>query len=311
MIKNGLVGDWRLSDSEFTASFHLPHAGDKVEALQKANPFPSDEQIHFDEESHTYEVNGVSVPLSVTGLIHRYARVFDPSAAIQNMRAETRQSYSDRGLVTEEDILRKWDENGKVQRNRGTLMHFHIEQYLNSCVIERPYSPEFEQFLALHEQVIQDHQIPFRTELSVFSKSLNVCGQIDAIFKRLDDTFALWDWKRSKLLRYDSRSQMKEPLDHLPDVNIWHYFLQLNIYRRILQEDYGLSVSAMYLGVFHPSRSQPLCVRVPLMDDEMHLLFSVSCSAFVMSKGVCSCCGSKSTTHGEIHTPCSQASKVH
>ena len=219
MIKNGLVGDWRLSDSEFTAFFHLPHARDKVEALQKANPFPSDEQIRFDEESHTYEVNGVPVPLSVTGLIHRYTHAFDPLAAIQNMRAETRQNYSDRGLVTEEDILRTWDKNGKVQRNRGSLVHFHIEQYLNGCGIEPPCSPEFEQFLALHEQIIQDNQIPFRTELSVYSKGLNVAGQIDAIFKQADDTFVLWDWKRSKLLRYDSRSQMKEPLDHLPDVN--------------------------------------------------------------------------------------------
>ena len=311
MIKNGLVGDWRLSDEEFATSFHLPRTCDKTDALKSLHPFPSDNQIQFDEESHTYTVDGIPVPLSVTALIHRYTRAFVPLIAIQNMRAETRQRYSAQSLVTEEDILHAWERNGKVQRNRGTLMHFHIEQYLNSCVIERPYSPEFEQFLALHEQVIQDHQIPFRTELSVFSKSLNVCGQIDAIFKRLDDTFTLWDWKRSKLLRYDSRSQMKEPLDHLPDVNIWHYFLQLNIYRRILQEDYGLSVSAMYLGVLHPSRSQPLCVRVPLMDDEMHLLFSVSCSVFVMSKGVCSRCGSKSTTHGEIHTPCSQASKVH
>ena len=155
-------------------------------------------------------------------------------------------------------------------------MHFHIEQYLNGCEIESPCSPEFEQFLALYEEVIKDQQIPYRTELSVYSKRLNVAGQIDAVFKQADDTFALWDWKRSKLLRSDSRSQMKEPLDHLPDVNAWHYFLQLNIYRRILQEDYGASVSAMYLGVFHPTRGQPLCVRVPLMDDEMELLFGVS-----------------------------------
>jgi len=148
MIKNGLVGDWRLSDGEFTASFHLPRASDRVEALKTAHPFPSDEQILFDEESHTYRVNGVVVPLSVTGLIHRYARVFDPSAAIQNMRAETRQSYSDRGLVTEEDIIRTWDENGKVQRSLGTsTMHFHIEQYLNSCGSDPPWGPECEQFL--------------------------------------------------------------------------------------------------------------------------------------------------------------------
>ena len=276
IIKNGVVGDWRLGDEAFTASFHLPRVCDRVETLKKAHPFPSDEQIHFDEESHTYRVNGVVVPLSVTGVIHRYARVFDPSAAIQNMRAETRQSYSDRGLVTEEDIIRTWDKNGRVQRNRGSLLHFLIEQYLNGCVIESPFSPEFEQFLALHEQVIQDNQIPFRTELSVYNKGLSIAGQIDALFTQADGTFALWDWKRSKLLRYDSRSQMKEPLDHLPDANAYHYFLQLNIYRRILQEDYGVPVSAMYLGVFHPTRSQPLCVRVPFMDDEMELLFGVS-----------------------------------
>ena len=88
-------------------------------------------------------------------------------------------------------------------------------------------------------------------------------------------------------LRFDNRSQMKEPLDHLPDANAWHYFLQLNIYRRILQEDYGVPVSAMYLGVFHPSRSQSLCVRVPLMDDEMELLFSVSFVQYVSCANVC------------------------
>ena len=286
IIRNGVVGDWRLSDEEFTASFHLPCACDRVETLRKANPFPSDEQIHFAEESHTYTVNGVVVPLSVTGLIHRYAKTFDPSAAIQNMRVETRQGYTNKGLLSEEDILHTWDKNGKVQRNRGTLMHFHIEQLLNGCVIDSPCSPEFEQFLTLHEDVIQDHQVPFRTELSVYSKGLNVAGQIDAVFKQVDGTFALWDWKRSKILHCDSRSPMKQPLDHLPDVNTWHYFLQLNIYRHILQEDYDLPVSDMYLGVFHPSRSQPLCVRVPLMHDEMQLLFSDSCSASVMCKRI-------------------------
>ena len=272
MIKNGLVGDWRLSDDEFATSFHVPRTHDKTEALKSLHPFPSDDQIQFDEESHTYTVDGIPVPLSVTALIHRYTRAFVPLIAIQNMRAETRQRYSAQGLVTEEDILHAWEQNGKVQRNRGTLMHFHIEQYLNGCVIEPPWSPEFEQFVILHEEITPAHQTPFRTELSVYSRRLNVAGQIDAIFKETDGTFAVWDWKRCKLLRYDSRSQMKEPLDHLADVNAWHYFMQLNIYRYILQNEYGLSVNAMYLGVFHPTRQQPLCVRVPFMEDEMQFL---------------------------------------
>ena len=73
-------------------------------------------------------------------------------------------------------------------------------------------------------------------------------------------------------LRYDSRTPMKEPLDHLPDTNYYQYALQLNIYRFILQSEHSLTVNALFLGIFHPSRSEPLCVQLPLMDDEMHAL---------------------------------------
>ena len=73
-------------------------------------------------------------------------------------------------------------------------------------------------------------------------------------------------------LRYDSRTPMKEPLDHLPDTNYYHYALQLNIYRFILQSEHSMTVNALFLGIFHPSRSERLCVQLPLMDDEMHAL---------------------------------------
>ena len=65
---------------------------------------------------------------------------------------------------------------------------------------------------------------------------------------------------------------MREPLDHLPDTNYYHYALQLNIYRFILQSEYAITVSALFLGVFHPSRSEPRCVQLPLLDDEINAL---------------------------------------
>ena len=65
---------------------------------------------------------------------------------------------------------------------------------------------------------------------------------------------------------------MKEPLDNLPNANYFLYALQLNIYRFILQSEYSMNVSALFLGVFHPSRSEPLCVQLPFMDDEIQAL---------------------------------------
>ena len=165
------------------------------------------------------------MPLSVTGLIHKYSRGFDAAQVIRRMRAETRQRYTDGGLLSEAEIIDSWTRNGTVQRSRGTLMHYQIEQWLNGCEIEQPWSPELTHFFEMFSGITD--QRPFRTELSVFSSRLNIAGQIDGLFSRGDGSYVIWDWKRCKLLRYDGRTPMHEPLDHLPDVNYFHYALQL------------------------------------------------------------------------------------
>ena len=58
----------------------------------------------------------------------------------------------------------------------------------------------------------------------------------------------------------------------MPDTNYYHYALQLNIYRFILQSEHSMTVTALFLGVSHPSRSEPLCVQLPFMDDEIQAL---------------------------------------
>ena len=165
------------------------------------------------------------VPLSATGLIHKYSRGFDAVQVIRGMRAETRQRYTDGGLLSEAEIIDSWTRNGTVQRSRGTLMHYQIEQWLNCCEIEQPWSPELTHFFEMFSGITD--QRPFRTELSVFSSRLNIAGQIDGLFSRGDGSYDIWDWKRFKLLRYDGQTPMHEPLDHLPDVNYFHYALQL------------------------------------------------------------------------------------
>ena len=107
MIRHGQVGDWRLQDDEFLRSFRLPTARDKVESLKELHPLARDEHIHFEEASHTYTVDGILVPLSVTGLIHSYIREFDPVEAISGMKPETRQRYIDQGFATEADIINR------------------------------------------------------------------------------------------------------------------------------------------------------------------------------------------------------------
>ena len=121
------AGDWRRPDDEFAASFRAPPT--RCDALRLRNPFPRESRIHFDEPSHTYTVdNKTVVPRSVTGFVHRYCNDFDPRLVIQQMQARPSWEWKqqehlrpDGTVMSPEEIARKWERNGRMQRNRGTL----------------------------------------------------------------------------------------------------------------------------------------------------------------------------------------------
>jgi hypothetical protein len=115
---------------------------------------------------------------------------------------------------------------------------------------------------------------PFRTEWLVFKDDIKLAGSIDMIYKKPDGTLAIYDWKRAKEMKYDNAWQSgKPPLNHLPDTNYWHYSIQLNIYRTILEEFYGATVSELALVVLHPDNSSFRVIKVNRMEDEVEAMF--------------------------------------
>ena len=141
---NGEVGDWRLADSDFLSAFALPQR--RPDTLAKLNPFAQDEHIHFDEPSHTYTFKGQVVPRSVTGLLHEFANEFDPMSAVAAMKRGPewemkRVLLEAEGLgTTDSDFLQRWAENGKVQRARGTLMHFQCDGGVKILLFMLPWA---------------------------------------------------------------------------------------------------------------------------------------------------------------------------
>ena len=56
---------------------------------------------------------------------------------------------------------------------------------------------------------------------------------------------------------------------HIPDLNYWHYSLQLNIYKMILERKYGVKVSEMYLVCLHPNHTNYQRIEVTNMSVEL------------------------------------------
>ena len=62
----------------------------------------------------------------------------------------------------------------------------------------------------------------------------------------------------------------------MPDTNFWHYALQLNLYKTILEEQYNKKVTDLYLVCMHPDNITMTYdrIQVPILKVEISQLLN-------------------------------------
>jgi len=255
-----------------------------VNLLDKQNPHPRDKRITFYDEGHIYDVDGRRDFVSCTTFIHTFYKEFDADYVIQRLMSNhTRWSKSVYYGQTADEIKTLWKNKGELASHKGTILHACIEYFYNNCVDAFPYDipPEYTtDFHNFHQKVVcSNGYTPYRTEWCVFDEEHELAGSIDMLFqvdKDDPDGLLIYDWKRScKLREKTNRFQnMLHPIDHLPDTNYWHYVMQLNIYRHILETKYNKKILGMYLVGIHPDLSGFQQEKVPFLHTETEALFA-------------------------------------
>jgi hypothetical protein len=248
--------------------------------LAEKNRHPRDEFITFEEGPHIYTVNGDRGGYtSVTTWNHHHFSDFDSEKVIGNILKSRNMSdpkYKYYGM-TKEDIQQMWDTKRDSAAGAGTKMHQDIEWYYNGIEVNND-SIEFQYF----RNFVADFPElkPYRTEWMVYYEELKISGSIDMVFENPEDgTIQIYDWKRCQEIKHETefgKYAKTSCICHFPDTNFWHYALQLNMYRRILQDKYGKTVSSMYLVCLHPDNVYKNYERinVPVLDKEMDELLT-------------------------------------
>lgn len=260
--------------------------------LAVKNAHPRDERITFEESTHSYTIDGVKEGwTSCTTFIGGFYKHFDADKIISKMMASPKWPASKYYGMTADEIKAKWNTNGEEASAAGTRMHLDIEHYNNADPVgnlegdnwEPKAGPEWDYFIAFDKRWRQRKGfVPFRTEWLVFKEDIKLAGSIDMVYKKPDGTLAIYDWKRVKELKTENDyDYMMPPIDHLPDTNYWHYSLQLNIYRRILEELYDVVVSELALVVLHPDDDSYRIIRLNIMDEEIDAMFATRKTALL------------------------------
>ncbi len=179
--------------------------------------------------------------------------------------------------MTIEQVKQAWKEKGEEAAKTGTRMHKYIELFFNGMEDTTVDGIDAEILMFKNWLCALDKKYcPFRTEYVIYDEELGIAGTIDMLFKMEGNHVAIFDWKRSKEIKYRNKyERANSPLTHLEDCNYNHYCLQLNLYKYLLEKNYNFIVTEMYLIIIHCNQSEVQMIPVPLMEREIKAMLSV------------------------------------
>jgi hypothetical protein len=249
--------------------------------LSQKNAHDQDQYIQFFEDGHKYVItpNVECIPyISVTTFNHTHFAKFDADLVINNiMNGKNWNSQNKYWGQTPQQIKKQWSDSGTQAAELGTQMHFQIECYMNdsaeaseinkrekcsidnlstTCTTQDYDSIEWQYFM----EFVNDHLhlVPYRTEWIIFHKEYRLAGSVDMVYENDDGTLSIYDWKRTKDISGNknpgrwTKYAINPLISHIPDTNYWHYALQLNTYKMILETQYGKKIRELILVRLHP-----------------------------------------------------------
>ena len=233
------------------------------------NHHPRDQNVSFREADHIYIVD--STPLdSVTTFVKNCFPEF-------NADFHAKRKAEALG-ITKEEVLEMWDKKGRESREQGTEMHKKIEAYYLGKSVSKDET--FDLFKIFANKITLR---PYRTEWAVYDWEQKIAGTIDFVDYQ-NGEYIIYDWKRSDKLIAKNGLPIKNslygekalpPIDNLDDSPYYHYALQLSLYKYILEKNYGITVSKLRLGIFHPSYNKPYVLEMPYLKNEIDTLFGL------------------------------------
>ena len=247
--------------------------------LSVRNSHSRDSNIRFFENGHKYKIlNEPDIKYtSVTSWIHELFPKFDADAIIETMMKSKgwKEGHKYWGL-TAEQIKSQWNSNRDSLASAGSDLHFEIECFNNKRFRSNYTNKKLYEHYMLHNgethllkpiewqyfiNFIKDHPNlkPYRTEWLVYNEDVKISGSIDMVYENPDGTLSIYDWKRSKnITRINNFNKFALPPEicHIPDSNFWHYAMQLNTYKAILEQKYNKQIKDLFLVRLHPESEE-------------------------------------------------------
>ena len=193
---------------------------------------------------------------------------------------EDRKLTQEKITEVKKEILLEWENNRKDAAEKGTILHEKIENFYNDIedTIDAPEFTYFKQFISKYPNLK-----PYKSEWRIFDDSLSIAGSIDMVYEKDNGELFLFDWKRSTKIVNGAGHLIESDFDygfdelsHIADNSYNRYSLQLNLYKYIIETNYGKKISSMNLLILHPHFHTFFHLQIPELKNETKFLITAA-----------------------------------
>ena len=246
----------------------------KEEYLEVLNKTFGD--FKFFEEDHHYEYKGERVGISVTRLIEDYCNEFNAEEVAE--RVATKEGK------TIQEVLDEWKQKNEWACKKGSACHEYAQSLWSNVKyfdkqwdgIEYVKAVDKIQKQALNFRIDFDDRLEhLADEFVIGSDEYDIASAIDHLFiNKLTGGLVLVDYKTNSDIHKNERyaKDMKIPIPHLKDFTLNHYYLQLSIYKFIVEKYTGLQVAEMFIVWFSENIDNYEIIEIPYLKKEVELL---------------------------------------
>lgn len=238
------------------------------------------DKFKFYPEDHHYECDGKRVGISVTRLIEEYSNKFDAQGMAEKVAAKEGKEVT--------SILSEWEYRNKFACEKGSTCHeyaqslWSLEEWrLKSFDMSLGYLTAVDIITNQADNFYSDYKDTLKhlaDEFVVGSEEYDIASAIDHLFiNKLTGEVILVDYKtNSKLGGYNDDGKqlryakpMKVPLQHLKDITINHYYIQLSIYKYLIEKYTDVEIKEMLIVYMSENIDNYEIIEVPYLKNEV------------------------------------------
>jgi hypothetical protein len=232
------------------------------------------DNFKFFSNDHHYEYKGKRVGISVTRLIEEYCNEFDSQAVAEKVALKQNKSV--------QEILDEWKYKNKFACEKGSTCHEYAQSlWSNAEYNELLFDGSIEYINAVNKiqsqakkfkEDYQDKLEHLADEFVVGSSEFDIASAIDHLFiNKLTGGLVLVDYKTNSDIHKSEKyaKKMKVPLQHLKDFTLNHYYIQLSIYKYLLERYAKVKVDEMFIAYMSENIENYEIIEIPYLKNEV------------------------------------------